>query len=147
MGASNEMIERLYLSHSPLEEQAATLAAKEEAYRADLGDFASIAGAAGLLDCADLDGLKRAVVTNAPRDNAETAACRAADRRPPSDSGYKRELAGSKPDPLPYLTALERTGALASRSVAVEDSLSGVRCAAAAGLAKAGITTANLRAD
>jgi beta-phosphoglucomutase-like phosphatase (HAD superfamily) len=51
------------------------------------------------------------------------------------------ELARSKPDPLPYLTALERTGALASRSLAFEDSLSGVRSAAAAGLAVVGMTT------
>ena len=32
------------------------------------------------------------------------------------------ELARSKPDPLPYLTALERTGASAAHSVAFEDS-------------------------
>jgi beta-phosphoglucomutase-like phosphatase (HAD superfamily) len=50
------------------------------------------------------------------------------------------ELARSKPDPLPYLTALERTGARAEKSVAFEDSLSGVR-AAAAGLAVVGLTT------
>jgi len=51
------------------------------------------------------------------------------------------ELARSKPDPLPYLTALERTGASAAHSVAFEDSLSGVRAAAAAGLAVVGMMT------
>ncbi len=51
------------------------------------------------------------------------------------------ELERSKPDPLPYLTALERTGALAAHSIAFEDSLSGVRAAAAAGLAVVGMTT------
>ena len=71
MGASNEMIARLYLSHLPSDEQAATFAAKEEAYRAGLGDLEPIAGAAALLDFADRRGLKRAVVTNAPRANAE----------------------------------------------------------------------------
>jgi HAD superfamily hydrolase (TIGR01509 family) len=141
MGASNEVIARLYLSHLPLEEQAATLAAKEEAYRAGLGELAPIAGAARLLDYADLHGLKRAVVTNAPRANAEKvlAALRIGDRLPMLVIGG--ELARSKPDPLPYLTALERTGALASRSVAFEDSFSGVRSAAAAGLAVVGMTT------
>ena len=71
MGASNAMIARRYLSHLPPQEQAATLDAKEEAYRAGLGDLEPIAGAAALLDFADRRGLKRAVVTNAPRANAE----------------------------------------------------------------------------
>jgi beta-phosphoglucomutase-like phosphatase (HAD superfamily) len=51
------------------------------------------------------------------------------------------ELVRAKPDPLPYLTALERTGASAAHSIAFEDSLSGVRAAAAAGLAVVGMTT------
>jgi beta-phosphoglucomutase-like phosphatase (HAD superfamily) len=55
-------------------------------------------------------------------------------------------LPRSKPDPLPYLKGLERTGAEAARSVAFEDSLSGVRAAAAAGLAVVGLTT-TLSAD
>ena len=50
------------------------------------------------------------------------------------------ELKRSKPDPLPYLTALQLTGA-AARAVAFEDSVSGVRAAAAAGIAVVGITT------
>jgi len=51
------------------------------------------------------------------------------------------ELKRSKPDPLPYLTALELTGASAAQAVAFEDSVSGVRAAAAAGIAVVGITT------
>src|SRR5271167_5235448 len=141
MGASNEMIARLYLSHLPLDEQAGTLAAKEEAYRAGLGDLEPIAGAAALLDFADLRGLKRAVVTNAPRANAEKvlAALGIGERFPIVVIGG--ELVRAKPDPLPYLTALERTGASAVHSLAFEDSLSGVRAAAAAGLAVVGMTT------
>ncbi len=141
MGASNEMIARLYLSHLPDEEQAAILTAKEEAYRAGLGDLEPIAGAVALLDFADLRGLKRAVVTNAPRANADKvlAALGIGQRLPILVIGA--ELARAKPDPLPYLTALERTGALAGRSLAFEDSLSGVRSAVAAGLAVVGMTT------
>ena len=51
------------------------------------------------------------------------------------------ELARAKPDPLPYLTGLELTGATAARAVAFEDSLAGVRAAVAAGIAVVGITT------
>jgi HAD superfamily hydrolase (TIGR01509 family) len=141
MGASNEMIARLYLSHLPAHEQAATLDAKEAAYRDGLGCLEPTAGAAALLEYADRRGLKRAVVTNAPRANAEKvlAALGIGHRLPILVIGA--ELARGKPDPLPYLTGLERTGAIASLSVAFEDSLSGVRAAAAAGLAVVGMTT------
>ena len=117
--------------------------AKEAAYRDGLGRRSSPSpGAVALLDYADRRGLKRAVVTNAPRANAEKvlgALGRSEHRLPILVIGA--ELARSKPDPLPYLTALERTGALAANSLAFEDSLSGVRAAAAAGLAVVGMTT------
>jgi HAD superfamily hydrolase (TIGR01509 family) len=141
MGASNDMIASRYLSHlSPLE-QAAALDAKEANYRDNLGALEPILGALALLDFADRRGLKRAVVTNAPRANAEKvlAALGIGQRLPILVIGS--ELARSKPDPLPYLTALERTGALAAHSIAFEDSLSGVRAAAAAGLAVVGMMT------
>jgi HAD superfamily hydrolase (TIGR01509 family) len=141
MGASNEMIGQTFLPHLPHDLREQTLAAKEQAYRDGLGDLEPIAGVAALLDWADAKGLARAVVTNAPRANAELvlAAIGLAERLPIRVIGG--ELARSKPDPLPYLTALERTEARAEYSVAFEDSLSGVRAAAAAGLAVVGITT------
>jgi len=140
-GASNELIGRVFLSHLSLERQGAILAEKERAYRSDLGDIEPIAGAVALLDFADRVGLKRAVVTNAPRANAEIvlSALGLEARLPIVVSGS--ELAGAKPDPLPYLKGLELTEALAAHSVAFEDSPSGVRAAAAAGLAVVGLTT------
>ena len=141
MGASNETIARLYLSHLTPDVQATTLNAKEEAYRDGLGDLEPIRGAAALLDYADRHALKRAVVTNAPRANVEKVldALGIGHRLPILVIGA--ELARAKPDPLPYLTGLERTGALAAYSLAFEDSLSGVRAAVAAGLAVVGMTT------
>jgi len=141
MGAPNEMIASRYLAHLSLPEQAAILDAKEAAYRDALGEVEPILGALALLDFADRRGLKRAVVTNAPRANAEKvlAALGIGPRLPIVVIGG--ELQRSKPDPLPYLTALERTGAVAAHSLAFEDSLSGVRSAAAAGLAVVGMTT------
>jgi HAD superfamily hydrolase (TIGR01509 family) len=141
MGAPNELIARRYLSHLPPHEQTATLDAKEAAYRDALGEIEPILGALALLDFADRRGLKRAVVTNAPRANAEKvlSALGIVRRLPILVIGG--ELERSKPDPLPYLIALERTDALAAHSLAFEDSLSGVRAAAAAGLAVVGMTT------
>ena len=141
MGASNEMIGRKFLPHLPHDLREQTLAAKEQAYRDGLGDLQPIAGIAALLDWADGHGLARAVVTNAPRANADLvlAAIGLAERLPIRVIGG--ELERSKPDPLPYLTGLRQTRARAENSVAFEDSLSGVRAAAAAGLAVVGITT------
>ena len=146
MGASNAMIAEAFLSHLTPTQQAATIDAKEEDYRNTLEGVEPIAGAVALLDFADRHGLKRAVVTNAPRANAEKVleALGIGERLPIVIIGS--ELPRSKPDPLPYLTGLDRTGAEAARSVAFEDSLSGVRAAAAAGLAVVGLTT-NLSAE
>ncbi|WP_113888956.1 HAD family hydrolase [Roseiarcus fermentans] len=140
-GASNELIGRLFLPHLSPERQRATLEEKEAAYRADLEGIEPIAGAAALLDFADRLGLERAVVTNAPRANAEAvlAALGLADRLGIVIVGA--ELERAKPDPLPYLRGLELTGAVAARSVAFEDSPTGVRSAAAAGLAVVGLAT------
>jgi len=141
MGASNEMIARRYLSGLPPHEQIAVLDAKEAAYRDALGAIEPIPGALALIDYADKRGFNRALVTNAPRANAEKVlAALGLERRFPI-LVIGGELARSKPDPLPYLTALERTGGLAAQSVAFEDSLSGVRAGVAAGLAVVGMTT------
>jgi HAD superfamily hydrolase (TIGR01509 family) len=141
MGASNDMIGERFLPHLPRARRNEVLDAKEAAYREGLGALEPTAGAVELLDWADAQGLARAVVTNAPRLNAERvlAAIGLGARLPIVVIGG--ELARAKPDPLPYLTALERTGASAAASVAFEDSLSGVRAAVAAGIATVGITT------
>jgi beta-phosphoglucomutase len=84
---------------------------------------------------------KLALVTNAPAENMhhelEVLGLR--------DAFDVRVLAGElpagKPDPLPYLRALELLGVQASEGFAFEDSVSGIRSAVGAGLRVAGITT------
>jgi HAD superfamily hydrolase (TIGR01509 family) len=141
MGFSNDLIARDFLAHLSPAEQVATLEAKEVAYRDNIGALAPLPGIVDLLAFADAHNLKRAVVTNAPRANAEMVlrALGFDDFLP--IRVIASELPRSKPDPLPYLTGLERTGGVAAHSVAFEDSRSGVRSAAAAGLAVVGITT------
>ena len=141
MGASNALIGERFLPHLPLAQREQVLDAKEAAYRDGLGALTATRGADELLDHAEAQGLPCAVVTNAPRANAERVlgAIGLTHRLPILVIGG--ELARAKPDPLPYLTGLERTGARAERSVAFEDSLSGVRAAVAAGIAVVGLTT------
>jgi len=141
MGAPNDAIGRAFLPHLDEPARRRALEEKEEIYRAEVGDVTPIDGLVELLDFTDRRGLQRAVVTNAPRANAELVlgALGLAARLPILICGP--ELARGKPDPLPYLTGLERTGAHAERSLAFEDSLSGVRAAAAAGLYVIGLKT------
>ena len=142
MGASNAMIGARFLSHLSLAEQEATLAAKETAYRGMVGALAPTAGASALLDLAEALGARCAVVTNAPRANAELllAALGLSQRLRTLIIGP--EQARAKPDPEPYLAALRATGADAAHSIAFEDSPSGLRAAVDAGLTVVGMTTA-----
>ncbi len=140
-GASNELIGQMFLPHLSPQAQRAALEAKEAAYRADLGGVERIRGTIELLDFAESLGLGVAVVTNAPRANVEVvlSALGRAARLPIAVIGSELELL--KPDPLPYRRGLELTRAAAERSVAFEDSPTGVRSATTACLAVVGLTT------
>ena len=87
-----------------------------------------------ILDWADEVGARTCVVTNAPRQNAETLlnALGLSDRIGPLIIG--EELQHSKPSPLPYEIGLETIGADIRKSLAFEDSLPGIKSASSAGL-------------
>jgi HAD superfamily hydrolase (TIGR01509 family) len=141
MGASNDAIGAAFLAHLTAAEREAALEAKEQFYRDGLGDIEPIAGVEELLDYADERQLPRAVVTNAPRANADVVLASLGLDHRLKIRVIGHELARPKPDPLPYLTGLELTGGRAEHSVAFEDSLSGARAAVAAGLAVVGVMT------
>jgi HAD superfamily hydrolase (TIGR01509 family) len=141
MGAPNSAIGEAFLPHLPIAEREKIIDAKEAAFRRAFQSAKPTKGIVALLDFAETAGFAVALVTNAPRANAELmlATLGLAERFPLLVIGA--ELPRSKPDPLPYLTALQLTGAEAACSIAFEDSLSGIRAAAAAGLAVVGLTT------
>jgi HAD superfamily hydrolase (TIGR01509 family) len=143
MGAPNVAIAAAFLPHLAPEAAKQAMLNKEIAYRGLLGSsrLTPATGIHDLLDRANALGIVLAAVTNAPRMNAELVlgAAGLAHRFPTliiSD-----ELARGKPDPLPYLTALDRLGANAEKSLAFEDSPSGLKSAVGAGLATVGLTT------
>lgn len=82
-----------------------------------------------------------ALVTNAPRLNAEHVLRLLGFNGSFEIVVVAGELAQPKPDPLPYLRALEHLSVSPENAVAFEDSLSGVRSAVAAGLYTVGLTT------
>ncbi len=142
MGFSDALIGARFLPHLPPAEREAAVDDKEAAYREMVGVLTPAAGALALLDLADALNIKCAVVTNAPRANARLVlnALGLGERLPIQIIGP--ELARAKPDPMPYLVALQETGGEAAHSIAFEDSLSGLAAAVGAGLTVVGITTA-----
>ena len=141
MGTSNARIGERFLPHLPHGEREELFQAKEASYRDSLGELDAIHGLTDFLDWADAQGLAKAVVTNAPRANAELvlSVLGLTDRLPHLVIGP--ELERPKPDPMPYLRGLAITGAEAEHSVAFEDSISGLSAALAAGLPVIGLTT------
>ena len=115
--------------------------AKEALFRSLARAMTPLPGLVMVLDWADRIGARRAVVTNAPRLNAEFVLDTLGLRSRFDTLVIGEELARSKPDPLPYATALERLGRDAGRAVAFEDSRSGIAAARAAGLFTYGVAT------
>lgn len=116
-------------------------AEKETLFRSMLGDISPISGLRALLDWAKHRGLSMAVVSNAPKVNilAITEALGITDCFSALISG--EDLGRGKPDPLPYLAALERLNVPASHAVAFEDASAGIRAAVAAEIPTVGIAT------
>lgn len=115
---------------------------KEAIFRAlARSEIRPLNGLLDLLGHAERARIPIAAVTNAPRVNAAMIleGLEIADRFPVVVCG--EELPHGKPHPLPYLEGLKALGADPDLSLAFEDSRSGVRAAAAAGIATIGITT------
>ena len=108
---------------------------KEARFRRVLG--ASVPPTRGLLDLlgwAREHGIPVALVTNAPAENAEVMLAATGLGAHFTHRVIGSECAAGKPDPAPYLRALEVLRADASRSLAFEDSPSGVKSASGAGV-------------
>jgi beta-phosphoglucomutase len=114
---------------------------KEAIFRERLDALPPLAGAPELIDAAIAAAVGVIVVTNAPRESAliQIGKIGLADRLGAPVLGL--ELSHPKPDPMPYRVGLERLGADPARSVAFEDSRSGIRSARGAGLPVVGLAT------
>lgn len=129
------------LPHVPVADHVAIGREKEALFRSMAGAMVPIAGLIDLLDWADMVGLRYAAVTNAPKENAALVLNSLQVKKRFSAVILSDDLDHAKPHPLPYLTGLSRLNGDAARSVAFEDSKSGVTSAHAAGLGVIGITT------
>ncbi|MBF8748816.1 HAD family hydrolase [Pseudomonas putida] len=122
--------------------ECAALAARKEALFRELAPvLAPMPGLLRLLAYAEAQAMGMCVVTNAPRLNAEHMLAAMGLGAQFEHVLVAEELARPKPDPLPYLTGLQRLGARPEQALAFEDSLPGVRAASAAGIFTVGLAT------
>lgn len=141
VGHRNEAIVRDVLSQMSFEAGMAIAREKEARFRQQATQLDRLAGLDRLLSWANQGRLTVAVVTNAPRDNAELLlkALQLSDRF--DCVVISDELPQGKPHPLPYQTALERLGVEAERAISFEDTPLGITSAIGAGVVTVGMAT------
>ena len=100
-----------------------------------------------LLDWAAAAGVATALVTSAPRANMELVLARLGLAERFAVVVLGDELANSKPNPLPYITALRRLGVAAEEAVGFEDSPVGIRAVCGAEVLAVGLATTYSPAD
>ena len=130
----------VFQKHLPDEDPHELHLYKEAAFRDLLGASVDpMPGIEGLLDRATELGWQVAVVTNAPRLNADAMlrAIGLEGRFPTVVIGEECER--GKPDPAPYLAAMKLLGTLPHTAIAFEDSAAGLRAARASGAFTIGI--------
>jgi HAD superfamily hydrolase (TIGR01509 family) len=114
---------------------------KEASFRERAGELEPLPGLLDFLESVKERGTRTGLVTNAPRENV-VAVLRALRLEDFFDAVVtSEEVRVGKPDPEPYLTALERFGAGAAGTLTFEDSVSGIASAVGAGIPTVGIAS------
>ncbi len=140
-GRANADLCRYLFPDRPLSEHQAFADRKEARFRQLSPTLQATPGLVRLLEYTESRSIGMAVVTNAPRANAEHM-LKALDLQGRFEHVLvAEELPRAKPDPLPYLTGLQRLGAQADRALAFEDSVPGVKAASGAGIFTVGLST------
>lgn len=116
-------------------------AAKEVIFRQLAENLQPLAGFAELIAWTQKHGLKRGLVTNAPRLNADFMLDTLGIREVFHTIVLAHDCVAGKPSPIPYQVALQNLGITPDEAIALEDSPSGIRAAVAAGITTVGITT------
>ncbi|KJK18848.1 HAD family phosphatase [Pseudomonas sp. 2(2015)] len=140
-GRANADLCRYLFPDRPVSEHQLFAERKEARFRALSPTLQPTAGLLRLLEHAERQRIGVAVVTNAPRANAVHMLGAMGLEQRFEHVLVAEELARAKPDPLPYLTGLERLQARATHALAFEDSLPGVKAASGAGIFTVGLST------
>ena len=114
---------------------------KEAKFRDMASKLEALPGLKELIAWTELHKIKRALVTNAPRDNAKFMLTVLGLEDTFELIVLAEDEAAAKPDPTPYRVAVERLGVEVGNAIALEDSPSGIRSAVGAGLRTIGIAS------
>lgn len=149
-GRTNSKIIKDIIPQLTLEEAWKLATEKEETYRRIANSLLPTPGLDRLIDLTDQASIKRAVVTNAPEENAihMLKILRLTGTFPVVIMA--KDAPPGKPDPAPYELALSRLGITSKQAqrkpnnvIAFEDSAAGIRSAVGAGIYTIGITSSH----
>ncbi len=153
-GRTNSKIIKDIIPQLTLEDAWKLATEKEETYRRLVNSLLPTPGLDRIINLTDRASIKRAVVTNAPEDNAiyMLKVLRLTDTFPTVIMA--KDAPPGKPDPAPYKLALSRLGVRnknllggLNNVIAFEDSASGIRSAVGAGIYTIGITSSHPAED
>jgi HAD superfamily hydrolase (TIGR01509 family) len=123
------------------EEGQAMVEAKEADFRERASALEPLPGLVDFIRWGKKRGLKTALVTNAPKENV-LAVVRALGLDEAFEPVILADDVGvGKPDPAPYLAALDALGVAARETLAFEDSPSGISSSVAAGIPTVGVAS------
>ncbi len=135
-----EILKDILPQLSPIE--AEEFADEKEAMFRDMAPkLEAMPGLRELLAWTQMHKIKRALVTNAPRDNAKFLLRVLGLENTFELIVLAEDEAAAKPDPTPYRVAVERLGVSVGNAIALEDSPSGIRSAVGAGIRTIGIAS------
>jgi HAD superfamily hydrolase (TIGR01509 family) len=140
-GRSTGEVVRALLPDLSDEEGRSVGDAKEESFRERASELEPLPGLVDFVERGREQGMRIALVTNAPAENVEAILLALALRNRFDAVVLADEMEAVKPDPAPYRAALRKTGVSAEDALAFEDSVSGIASAVAAGIPTVGITS------
>ncbi|MDI7775753.1 HAD family phosphatase [Asticcacaulis sp. EMRT-3] len=140
-GRTSDAVAAVFFPDAPPADLRARVNAKEQRFRDLAANIAPAPGLLDLLDRAARDEIKTGLVTNAPMENVRFMLAVLGLEGRFDTIVVAADLPRAKPDPLPYLTALDKLSVRADEALAFEDSLPGIRSATGAGLRCIGIST------
>ncbi|MEL6496077.1 MAG: HAD-IA family hydrolase [Cyanobacteria bacterium J06623_7] len=146
-GRTNSKIIKDIIPQLTLEDAWKLATEKEESYRRLANSLLPTPGLNRLIELTERAELKKAIVTNAPEDNAiyMLKVLRLSDTF--RTVIMAKDAPPGKPDPAPYQLALNRLLVKSDRAIAFEDSAAGIYSAVNAGIYTIGITSSHPAED
>jgi HAD superfamily hydrolase (TIGR01509 family) len=140
-GLVNPEIIAEFLPHLSEEEGREIIESKEADFRRRLPGLEPLPGLKDFIARAESKGLRVALVTNAPKENALAVVRAFALEESFGTVILAEDVGAAKPNPAPYRAALDALSVTPEEALAFEDSTSGIASAVGAGIRTVGVTS------